>query len=281
MNSDPFSGLQDQKPPTPDEAVQALLDAGKRGYVTLRNVLAQHPPGTAAGTRDAKLAEFVTRRQERALDAFLLLHALQPVGISADPLPLGAWANLLSTRNPCSVTTVSKTFRILEDMDLITRRRRGPSTVIEPLHEDGSKDPWFRPGSNSSIKEGFFTLPHEYWTSGYADQLRLPGKAMLLIILKETQSPTRPTFSMAVERAKDWYGISERTAERGYKELGDLGLIDTRIQLVASPKLPANVRRQVYHRALRDPFSTARRVALQRTAARVTRTPAPPSTGRP
>jgi hypothetical protein len=279
MSTDPFSGLQDDKPPTPHEAVATLLDAGKRGYVPIRNVLVQHPAEVSGGVRSAKLAEFVTERQERALDALLLLYALQPVGISEDPLPLGAWANLLSTRTPCGVTTVSKTFRVLEEMDLVSRERRGPFTVITPLLEDGHGGAWFRPGSDPAVTEGFFTLPHKYWTQHYVDALRLPGKAMLLIMLKETQSHKRPTFSMAVERAKEWYGISERTAERGYKELNDLGLVDTRIQRVASARLPAGVLRQVYHRALRSPFSTEDRTALQRAAARTNKQSAGNSPG--
>ena len=279
MNLDPFAGLQDQQPPTPHEAVANLLAAGKRGYVPIRNVLVQHDSGVPGGVRASKLAEFVTNRQERALDALLLLYALQPVGITEDPLPLGAWANLLSTRTSCGVTTVSKTFRVLDEMGLVSRERRGPHTVITPLHEDGHRQTWFRPGSNPDLAEGFFTLPHEYWTGHYVDKLRLPGKAMLLIMLKETQSQSRPTFSMAVERAQAWYGISERTAERGYKELSDLALTDVRIQRVASPRLPAGVLREVYHRALLEPFSTSYRNTLQRAAARKNKTAGQTSPG--
>jgi hypothetical protein len=41
---------------------------------------------------------------------------------------------------------------------------------------------------------------------------------MLLIMLAETQALTKTAFNMPVERAQEWYGISERTAERGYGE---------------------------------------------------------------
>ncbi|MGK2320796.1 hypothetical protein [Gordonia rhizosphera] len=264
MSFDPFAGLQDQQAPSPTEAVAELLADSKRGYVPIRDVLVQREDD--APSRSAKLAEFVTSRQERALDALLLLYALQPIHLTEEPLPLGAWANLLSTRTPCSTSTVSRTFRVLEEMRLVTRSRSGPKTVIAPLHESADGSEWFRPGSNAAVKEGFFTLPHEFWTAGYSDRLHLPGKTMLLIILKETQSKQRPTFSMAVERAQRWYGISERTAERGYGELGAAGLLDVQVQRKGSARLPAGVLRPIYHRALRDPFSTSHRAELQRTA---------------
>ena len=43
---------------------------------------------------------------------------------------------------------------------------------------------------------------------------------MLLLSLAETQDPKRPSFAMAYERASEWYGVSERTAERGLGRSG-------------------------------------------------------------
>lgn len=265
MNADPFAGLVDDVAPEPQEALIALLASAKRDYAPVRNVFVQRPSGEAK--RASTLALFVNQRQERALDAILTLYALQPVLSEDDPLPLGTWANLLSTRKPCGITTASKTFRVLDDMGLVSRVRRGHNTEITPLLEDGSRQPWSRPGSQSGETTrlgGYFAIPHEYWTHGYIDRLRLPGKAMLLIMLKETQG--EPPFEMAVERASQWYGISERSAERGYGELSAEGLLDIHIQRSASPRLPKGVLRERYHRALRDPFSTSRRRELQAEA---------------
>lgn len=265
MNVDPFAGLVDDVALEPREALTLLLSSAKRDYVPVRNVFVQKPPG--GKQRSSMLALFVSQRQERALDAILTLYALQPVLSEDDPLPLGAWANILSTRKPCGLTTASKTFRALEDMGLVTRARLGHRTVITPLLEDGSRQEWSRPGAQGGdlvSLGGYFTIPHEYWTDGYIDRLRLPGKAMLLIMLKETQG--NPPFEMAVERAQTWYGISERTAERGYAELSGEKLLDIRIQRSASPRLPKGVLRERYHRALRDPFSTHRRRELQAEA---------------
>lgn len=276
MTDDPFGSLKDEVPPSPHEARRILLDGARRGYVPVRNVFVQKDPGPT--DRSSSLALFVTNRQERALDALLTLYALQPILTEEDPLPLGAWANILSSRTHCSVTTASKAFRVLDDMGLITRTRRGLTTVLTPLREDGTRQAWTRPGARADdatsgpIQDGpYFTIPHEYWNDGYIDRLKLPGKAMLLIMLKETQG--KPAFEMAVDRAQRYYGISERTAERGYLELSKEKLLLVHIQRTASARLPAGLLREVYHRALADPFSTTRRRALQTEAAKRVRRP--------
>ena len=114
--TDPFAGLEDQLELTPQDARAALLDKARRGFCPIRNAFVQHPQ--AAKIRPSVLARFVTSRQERALDAFLLLHALQPI-LENEPYPMGTWANLLSGRRPCSTPTASKAFSTLEDMALI------------------------------------------------------------------------------------------------------------------------------------------------------------------
>jgi hypothetical protein len=88
---------------------------------------------------------------------------------------------------------------------------------------------------------------------------------MLLIILAETQDPRKPRFAMAVERAKEWYGLSERTAERGYGELSKAGVLLVRRAKVADARHPAG-RRDVYWRALASPFGTDDRARLQAAA---------------
>lgn len=259
---DPFAGLADEDALSPRDRGIALLRDAKRGYVPLRKILVQRPNTEA--DRAAVLARFVRERQERALDALLLMHALQPI-LSGSPLPLATWAALMSTRNVCTTSAASKAFTTLVDWKLAVRTPNGRRPILEPLHEDGTGAAWTRPGQDDEEGPGYFALPHSYWTTGIADQLTLPGKALLLIILAETQDPKHPTFNMAVERAPSWYGISERTAERGYAQLSKLGLLRTKIQKVADPRHPAG-RREVYHRALGTPFGTDDRMRLQRAA---------------
>lgn len=262
---DPFAGLTDEADAGPAGQRTALLDSARRGYVPLRKVFVQRPKGEAV--RSSMLAALVTGHHTRPLDLLLQLHALQPI-LEGSPLPLAVWARLMSCgSSPCSTTAVTRAFDTLcsDKFKLAQRIEGGRVPVYVPLMEDGRGEHWTRPGIDAEKGPGYFTLPHAYWTDGWAENLTMPGKAMLLILLAETQSPAKTTFNMAVERAQEWYGISERTAERGYTELSKFGLMHSHIQKIADPKHPAG-RREVYHRALDRPFRTPDRAALQAAA---------------
>lgn len=265
---DPFEGIADDAAVDAAATVHDLLGRTKRAFVPLRNEFVQKHDGP---DRAGILATLVRGRHHRALDALLLLHALQPI-LPDSPLPMSTWARMLSTSRPCTPNGASKAFAILEDLGLVTRELvpNSRKTVLTPLHETGSGAGWTRPGRDAP--ERFFTIPHEYWTSGLVDDLTLPGKAMFLIILKETQDPSRLTFSMPVSKAQEWYGISERTAERGYSQLGrhHADVLRVRVQKVADAKHPAG-RREIHHRALRSPYSTKARAMVQATAAAAAR----------
>ncbi|HEY8790441.1 MAG TPA: hypothetical protein VIM10_15100 [Actinopolymorphaceae bacterium] len=259
-DEDPFAGLEDDATPTGAEVAARLLADTRRGWVPLRKVLVQRP--NTELTRSSTLAKFVTGRRETALDALLLLHALGPI-LDGSPLPMAVWANALQLTGP---NAASKAFATLEDMRLVDRvRGEGTATNVVPLLEDGSGLAWSRPGSTAgNAGPGYFALPDDYWTAGWNRRLSLPGKAMLLIMLAETQDPnkTPSTFAMPVEKAKDWYGISERTAERGYRELGVNKIMRVKEQAVKDHRSPTGVRK-VMHRALTGPFSTAARASAQ------------------
>jgi hypothetical protein len=256
---DPFAGLEDEVDPGPTGQLTALLASTKRGFTPYRKVLVQQP--NTEEIRAAALAAFVTGRHHRPLDALLLAHALQPI-LPGTPLSRRTWARLMSTRKECSDATAEKTFQTLVDMKLIKVEGSPKAYEVTPLMENQSGDAWVKAGAVKEEGPGYFTLPTAYWTMGLMDRLTLPGKALLLIALAETQDPTKPRFAMAVERAPAYYGISERTAERGYNELHRAGLLLVKRQKVADPKHPAG-RRDVYWRALASPFSTYDRASLQ------------------
>jgi hypothetical protein len=256
---DPFAGLADEVDSGPKGQLDALLGSAKRGFVQIRKTLVQQPK--TQEVRASVLADFVGGRYQRPLDALLLTHALQPI-LNGSPLPRRTWARLLSTRTPCSDSTVERTFQTLSDMNLLTVTGSSKAWEITLLKEDGSGDLWFKAGSVTEPGPGFFVLPFDYWTKSFVDRLTIPGKALLLIALAETQDPKKPRFAMAVERAPDFYGISERTAERGYNELRREKLLLVHRQKVADPKHPAG-RRDVYWRALASPFATFDRSVLQ------------------
>lgn len=258
---DPFAGLANDAALSPHASRISLLNHAKRGYVPLRKVFVQRPNTEAV--RKSVLSDFVHGRLERPLDALLLLHALQPI-LDGSPLLLATWATLLTARTGCTSNAASKAFARLIDMQLAVRSSsRGRVLQIAPLREDASGEPWTRPGQVEEAGPGYFTLPHAYWTLGLGTKLTLPGKAMLLILLSETT--LKPTFAMALERAQGWYGVSERTAERGYAELSRAGVLKTHVQKVADVRAPGG-RREVWHRAGDGPFSLAARSRLQKAA---------------
>lgn len=269
--SDVFAGLTDQNPARGLEARKALLRNAKRGFCKLRKIFVQRPD--TEPVRASVLADLVRGRQEKALDALLLLLALEP--ILAEPLRLATWASLLSSdQDRCTSTRTARAFEALVERNLVTGATRGRYLEVHPLLEDGSGRPWDSPGRNqNTIGKGYFTIPDAYWTSGLADRLSMPGKAMFLIMLSETT--TKPTFSMAVQRAPGWYGISERTAERGYQQLRSQctpnggQLLREHCQLISDARSPTGLR-EVWHRALADPFSKDARRRLQRASARAT-----------
>lgn len=125
------------------------------------------------------------------------------------------------------------------------------------LHESGSGKAYTRPGLDPmGTSTGYFWLPNSYWLDGWHSKLNLPGKAMLLIWLSATSN--QPTFAMSYEQTPKWYGISERTAERGIRELSDLNLMKSVGQKVAAARSPKGYTIR-YNRALTGDFSHGRR----------------------
>ena len=258
---DPFAGLADQAAPDAAQTRADLLAQAKRGFVRIRKDFVQRETKPRASV----LAELVTGRKELALDLLLTIHALQPI-LPRNPLHIRVWARLLGDTVTERATRTAMT--TLERMDLleIGGRKGTPEITLKRENRDGalwSPDPLDDPSARG---RGFLTLPYDYWTDGLIDTLSLPGKAMLLVILRETQDPNgKLTFVMANERAQEFYGFSERTAERGYLELRKAGLLKEKVFLVAAPRHPLG-KREEYHRALAYPYSTDHRESLRKAA---------------
>lgn len=274
LEENPFAGIEDDDALDDHGRRNALLTAAKRGYVPLRKTFVQRPRNSEAvearpSARASVLFDLVNSRNQRALDLLLLIHAFQPI-LSGSPLLLATWAQVMPSKKPLNANAITRTLATLEEHGLVIREDDSRAPVLTLLREDGSRAEWTKPGTEDEEGPGYFTLPHAYWTDGLADTLKLPGKAMLLVMLHDTQNPKTPAFSMAVERAQEWYGLSERTAERGYRELDAAGLLQIKIQHIADPRHPTG-RRPKYWRALNAPFSTTSRVRLQKTATKAAR----------
>ncbi|WP_456823770.1 hypothetical protein [Cellulomonas sp. P5_E12] len=260
---DPFEGIADEPATSPAQTRRDLLARAKRGFVRIRKDMVQH----SHDPRPSVLADLVTERRERALDLLLTVHALQPMLVD-EPLTLASWARMIDVpRRPCTTRSVADSLRYLQGKALLSISGSPAAPTIELLRENGDGESWVESGADDGRGRGYFTVPFEYWTSTTFETLRLPGKAMLLILLKETQNPAGPlTFTMPVERAFQWYGISERTAERGYLELRRAGIMREKVQRIPDAAHPAG-RREVHHRALTPPFSTDSRERLRLEAA--------------
>ncbi len=263
---DPFEGIVDEAAPDAAYTRRELLGAAKRGFVRIRKDFVQRYEKPRASV----LADLVTGRKERALDLLLTIHALQPI-LDGEALPIQTWALLLGDDVTPRVTNTA--LKTLQDMNLLEISGKRGTPAITLKRENGDGEPW----SNEPLTDpatrgrGFFTLPFDYWTTGTIDELSLPGKAMLLVMLRDTQDPNgKRTFTMAHERAQEFYGFSERTAERGYFELRRANLLIEHAQLVRAPRHPLG-RREEWHRALLKPYSTDNREALRAAAAAAAR----------
>ncbi|MFC0646925.1 hypothetical protein [Cellulomonas phragmiteti] len=258
-----------------------LADA-LRTVAPLRKVFVQRQ--NTESERPSLLGKMVRARAVLPLRTFLLVHALEPV---LEPWPLGTWAKLVggTSAHPPSTEAVSRAFNSLVNLKLVERAPVGNGVRITPLLEDGSGRPFERAsGKDAEVGPGYLVIPDVFWTSGLADRLKLPGLAMFLVALHETTQ--EQTYQIALERMAEWYGISERTAERGYLELSKEQLLLTHTQWVRDRKMrtPKGLVPRV-HRALASPYSKAardeaqakNRKAARKAAAGATTAAAPPA----
>jgi hypothetical protein len=178
----------------------------------------------------------VRRHDDRALDLYLLFRAVASARDWAVTESSQLWARALDLGTDASAgAAISKTWKRLEDLGLVERARRGRWASVKPLREDGSGAKYDRPRGKGRA-DRYFQIPFAYWTApeGWHRRLTLPGKAMLLVAL------SRPAgFILPAEKALAWYGLSEDTAERGFRELRHADLLSVRPQYDVAPLAPA------------------------------------------
>lgn len=201
---------------TPDETLADLLERSGRANVPIRRTFLRRVNGTPG-----PLATFVSGRRDLAFDLYLLLHAGASGGEWDVRQPAMSWARMLDIpQTGASETTVSRNWSWIEGQKLIRSERDHRVRKLSLLLEDGSGLPFERADGRN---RGFFKLPYVYFTQRIHQQLKLPGKAALLICLAQKMLFTLPT-----ERAAKWYGISADTLERGLAELRKLDLVDSK-----------------------------------------------------
>jgi hypothetical protein len=227
---------------SPADTLADLLDRSGRSSVPIRRTFLQRTDRTPG-----PLAAFVSGRRGLALDLYTLFHAGASGGEWDVRQPAMSWARMLDMpQTSASETTISRNWNWLEQHKLIrTQRDHRVRKVILQL-EDGSGRPFERA---SGQDRGFFKLPYAYFTDRIHKELKLPGKATLLICLAQNV-----TFTLPTERAADWYGISADTLERGLQELRRLDLIKSWSRTKKAPRTRLGYT-TVAHYALREPFA--------------------------
>lgn len=204
------------------ETIGALLERSGRDYVPVRRSFVQR---RSRGGGAGPLAGFVRNRRGRALDLYLLAHAVASAPPYDVALPAAVWGRALGlTSQSSAAALVSKSWAWLEHQRLIDSRREGRVKRVTLLYEDASGRPYKHPGEQGTEDRGhYFKLPHAYWRGNFHNRIGLPAKAVLLIALS-----LRDDFILPTERGADWYGLSRDTVRRGLRDLRLIGLLDRR-----------------------------------------------------
>jgi hypothetical protein len=248
------SGSQDEVPATVADTRAALLTRSKRDFTPVNKLFVQAPQGSAE--RHGPLSIFIKHGDHRGLLTYLFILAITSSGDQADgwstTLPLSVWARALGTTETATgaaaTAAVSKVLTRLENRYLIRRERRGRERKVRVtlLREDASSSEYTRPGKGNTDR--FLRLSHRFWLDEWSERLSLPALAMLLVALHE-----KPGFELPTERMPDWYGWSADTAERGFAQLEEHGLLLKTSRLVKAPLSPTGITR-VNQYWLQPPF---------------------------
>jgi hypothetical protein len=203
------------------ETIAAILRESERpGRVPLRNSFVQLG-GRGPEAKPGPMAEIVRRGRERTLEQYLLAVTFatgHPHDVNRDSR---IWARAVGLPESASGrAAVSRSWTLLRELSLVEVARRKRLASITLLREDGSRAAYSHPSQDR--RPSYLQLPFEYWLDDYHVALSLAAKAMLLIALS---LPDR--FPLPAARAPGWYGISESTATRGFRELRDAKLLVT------------------------------------------------------
>jgi DNA-binding transcriptional ArsR family regulator len=227
------------------ETIAAILRESKRpGRVPIRKSFVQMGVGTNAAP--GQLAEFTRRGRSSALDQFLLTLAWASGGehdVRRDSRILAR--AVVGRDDEAARRTISRNWRFLKDLKLVSTNRAGRLTKVVLLQEDGSHKPYKYPSTTGAQ---YFQLPFAYWADGWHEQLGLPGKAVLLISLSLLDF-----FRLPADRGPAWYGMSASTIERGLRELRRNDLLEARFAAKPAPLAPAGYTIENYYRLL-PPF---------------------------
>jgi len=233
---------------TPQETIEALLDASGRSLLPLSYRFMQHRDDQDRGV-PGPLAAFVTAHNNRGLHQYLLAHAAASGGQFDVTRDSRVWARALglAADKASSRAAVSKGWAWLERLKLIRRGRRGRLARITLLSDDGLGDPYKHP-FDQRPRQDYITLPYAFWLERWHEKLDLPSLAVLLIGMSLGRN-----FILPQSHVQQWYGISPATLSKGISGLRRNDLIAVTRTPEPAPLAPEGFR-IVYRYTMLEPF---------------------------
>lgn len=180
------------------------------------------------------LADLVRRRDLRGLLLYLAIATMASAAPWNVARPAHFWARLLDLSPDKGRPAISKALARLRDAQLVRIDRHRRKSNVTLLRQDGSGQPYTYPTGDKGDR--YFKLPLEFWTDGWYQRLDMPGIAMLLVLLNEKNDVVLP-----LDKMSKWYGISRTTAQRGFSELEDHGLVTNWVSQRPAPLSPIGV----------------------------------------
>jgi DNA-binding transcriptional ArsR family regulator len=229
---------------SPQDTVDALIEKSARSdFVSVRRAFVQH--GRRSALSPGPLHVLVGHHDELALDLYLLTRLLASHTPFEAQLSAAVWARALGLPGPSGPAAISRAWKRLADLGLVSRGRRGRTAFVRVLLEDGSGNPFVQFGARA---DPYFKIPLEYWRDDWQRKLDLPAKAALLIALSLPDG-----FYLPTKMAKRWYGVSADTVERGLAKLRELGILKRTVFYKGAP-LAAQGWTREHHYGLKPPF---------------------------
>lgn len=254
---------QEATPATPEQTREMMTKLSARGYTKIRHILVQLPNDQES--RVSMVGKLLTARKHRALMLYLMLLMCWPwLRERSHPLEAAVWVRGLTTAKGLtwSASTLSRAWTDLEEAGLIVRRRVGRNVLIEPRREDGAAE-YTVPMKERDRWNTYFVVPDTFWLDETFATLTFPGLAILLIIASQTSKNSECT--LPYDRAKEWYGLSAKSVQKGIKDLEKHDLIHKRAEMFTAALSPTGVSVRM-HYSLTGPYGQQAREALQEQA---------------